>query len=242
MSRACLTVASIVLSLLVIGAISPATLTKGQSRPQLLITYESATNQPDFNNPRSLLIHAYGKFAKFIHSGNVWATKEGQPDQLDKDHEISFEIGDLESGPINQIYDSIIGKVVTRPGGPGLRVGIVGITLNGSEKVLFDAQWSDEGYSLSLKEDWDRMRIEDWDRMRIKEALDDIGKNFLPVNRYITYEVKCIFMKRERSYRAMAVYHSDSHSSERPAIGFFDYCIGHGSLINAFIETRAIFE
>lgn len=234
MSRAGLTVASIVLSLLIIGAISPATLTKGQSRPQLVISYESATNQPDFNNPRSLLIHAYGKFAKLIHSGNIWAMKEGQPDQLDKDHEISFEIGDIDSGPINQIYGSIIGKVVTRPGGPGLVVGIVGLTLNGSEKVLFDARWKDEGGSLSLKEDWDRTRI--------KEALDGIVENIPTVNRYITYEVKCIFMKRERSYRAMAVYHSDSHSSERPAIGFFDYCIGHGSLINAFTETRAIFE
>jgi hypothetical protein len=234
MSRAGLTVASIVLSLLISGAISPGTLTKGQSRPQLLITFESATSQPDFNNPRSLLIHAYGKFAKFIHSGNVWATKEGQPNQLDKDHEISFEIGDLESGPINQIYDSIIGKFVTRPDGPGLLVGIVGLPNNGSEKVLFDARWKDEGDSLPLKEDWDRTRI--------KEALVNIDENFPPVNRYITYEVKCIFMKRELTYRAMAVYHSDSQSSERPAIGFFDYCIGHGSLINAFTETRAIFE
>jgi hypothetical protein len=220
-----------ILILTLFSLLSTGTFAQRKSQNQLIITSDSVSAQ-DSDNELSILSLAYGKLAKFIHAGNLRAATFGQKTRLTKEYEIRFEVWDIRTGPIEEIYNVPYGNMVTKPSGDSLQIITGQVRLNDEpEKVIYEAKWAIESYADSPNEDWEKVTV--------KEVLEKTGNALAPTQKYTAYQVKVNFMEKERSYRAMIIYHSDFQPSKAPRVLFLDNITGMIPLTKAFSETRS---
>ena len=161
--------------------------------------------------------------------------RQTQPSELQGEPEaIRFEISNVRTGAIEEIYHDIYGDLVTKPQGDILDIGPIGWVLNnGPEYTAYQAKWVLREGPPSL--------IEDWEHTTVEEVLKRLGTTIPQVRKYTAYEVKVRFGKKERSYRAMLLYHDLSAPANR-RFSFADNIVSQTALTKAFYETRPIVE
>jgi len=79
--------------------------------------------------------------------------------------------------------------------------------------------------------------LEDWDST-VGEVLSLSPDRGADVDRYATYEVAIKFAGRERTYRAMILYHDGFQSASEPRLDFADNIVGQTPLTKVFYERR----
>ncbi|MEW6126688.1 MAG: hypothetical protein AB1757_06580 [Acidobacteriota bacterium] len=210
------------------------------SRDHLSITDQTTITQP-VSDDVSLITIAYGKLAKYIKAAYIWQSngerplnRQGRSEKLaDNGSSISFEIKNIRTGAIEDIYQDIYGERVSKPQGDILNVGQMTVRLNnGSERIAYKAEWG-INQSNSL--------VEDWQHTTFEEVLRRVGTTLPPVKKYTAYDVKVKFGKKEKSYKAMILHH-EMTSSSTLQFSFLDNIVGQIALTKAFYETRPAIE
>ncbi len=213
---------------------SRAIFAQQQNLHRVVITSRGAdiqANAPDF----ALLIRAYGKLAKFIKAGNARTTSGGQNRKQIEADDIRFEIWNVHTGPVEEIYDRPYGQLVTKPSGNILQIVPGTVSRNGRPaRVLYQAAWA----ANELPE----VPTEDWDKITVRKVLAGMEKEMPPAKTYTSYEVRIQFKGQARSYAAVAFHHKALSDSDAPIISFTDNIVGQSALTRAYLETLPAVE
>ncbi len=179
----------------------------------------------------NLLKRAYSRLILYVKAGHGYnaAQKKGSYSSGD---ELQFELQNLHTGPIEEVLDKPYGSVVTKPTGH-----VVSIVQNqhrmgeaGPEHILYEAEWIRSDYQHTLLEDWEKSTVRDVLRLASGQS-DDVDK-------YTSYEVTISLDGRQRTYRAMVLYHNGFQSAAEPTVDFADNIVGQSALTQALYETR----
>ncbi|HSE96960.1 MAG TPA: hypothetical protein VLD57_01740 [Blastocatellia bacterium] len=173
-----------------------------------------------------LIRSAYARLMVFNKAARLRkAEDEGSPRQ--PEHDLRFEISNVKSGPIEEILDRLWGDVVTRRLGDVLSI-VPGLTSHngGPKHAYYMAEWEDAGHrSLSSLSETVR------DVLGREPSFADLGK-------YTSYDVTVHFEGRQRSYRAMVVYHQPLQSVRETRAEFLDNVVGSFALGEALSEQN----
>jgi hypothetical protein len=172
---------------------------------------------------------AYMKLKLFNTAANAKASADTQAPRRYED-DIKFEIHDIHTGPIKEILDRPYEKLVTKPSGYVIRFSLATRTVNqGPEEVFYDADWIVSNYVPTALEDWSAP---------VGQVLQWMGSDYADVEKYTSYEVTVRMAGRERTYRAMVLYHAPLQSDTEPIIDFLDNIVGQSALTEASKEWR----
>jgi len=152
----------------------------------------------------------------------------GQRVELDKkspvaDDLIRFQISNIKTGPIEDIYDRSYGELVTRGLGDIIQISPVVTTFNDGEEeyVSYDTAWALGHYTT----------MEDWHLTTVRDVLQILGPTAGDIGKYTSYEVRVRLKGRERAYRAIVLYHTPQITSEAPRAEIIDMITGGGTLL-----------
>lgn len=173
---------------------------------------------------------AYAKLNFYNRAANAYQAAETKSDYR-AERDIRFDIADIHTGPIEEIYGRKIKELMTPPFGSVINITTQARSIKqGPEHVLYRAEWAESSYKGSLLEDWDNTTFIDYFNL-IGNSLKDVGK-------YTSYEVTVHLDGRERTYRAMILFHNQMESVERTRAEFADLIIGSDVLTHALAERR----
>jgi len=182
------------------------------------------------DNEESLLTLAYGRLALYIKAGHAFSAVLHKSTYKSED-EVRFELQDIHTGPINEILDKAYGDLITKPTGYLIRSSPTRRSHDdGPQHVAYEARWELSHYQKTM--------LEDWEHDTVRNLLKYVGDRMTDVDRYTSYAVTVKMDGRERSYRAMLLYHDAAQSNSVPNIEFADNVVGQSILTQAFYETR----
>jgi len=157
----------------------------------------------------------------------------GQRVELDKrspvaDDLVRFQISNIKTGPIEDIYDRPYGEVVTRGLGDVIQISPVVTTFNNGaeEYVSYETAWGFGHYTT----------MEDWHRTTVREVLQILGPTAGDIGKYTSYEVRVRLRGRERAYRALVLYHTPQITSEAPRAEIIDMITGGGTVLTKLYQ------
>ncbi|MFL6277788.1 MAG: hypothetical protein ACJ74G_21585 [Blastocatellia bacterium] len=188
------------------------------------------TPQRSSTAEETLVKMAYGKLSLYHRAANAKRAREARADYNPGDN-IQFRLQDIHTGTIEEIYDRPWGEMVTKPTGDIVQVVPSIYTLNnGPESVFYEARWMTSTYTSTA--------LEDWEHTTVGEALQLIGAPLADVGKYTSYEVTVHLAGRERTYRAMVLYHGPLQSVADAKVEILDNIVGPSGLNSAFREKR----
>jgi hypothetical protein len=195
-------------------------------------TLQPARKSTEFaiDNAESLLTLAYGRLALYIKAGHAFGAVLHKS-TYKPDDEVRFELQDIHTGPITEILDKAYGSLITKPTGYVIRSSPTQRSHDdGPQHVAYEARWELSHYQKTM--------LEDWEHDTVRNLLKYVGDRMADVDRYTSYAVTVKMDGRERSYRAMLLYHNAAQSNPVPNIEFADNVAGQSILTQAFYETR----
>lgn len=178
----------------------------------------------------SFLNLAYGKFTLYVKAGHgVKALQNGSP--YDFDGEFRFELQNIHTGSIVEILDRPYGSLMTKPTGYVLRTAAsLRSVEDGPKHISYEAAWQRSQYESTT--------LESWETDTVRVLLSQLGDDWADIDKYTSYEVTIRMDGRERTYRAMVLYHNGFQSNAAPKMEFADQIVGHSELTQAFYEDR----
>ncbi len=193
-----------------------------------LFSVAYSQQQAQSSQREALITATYKKLTGYNGAANAQDAADRNTPYKQAD-DLTFELRNMRTGPIRDIYNKPIGEMVVKPMGDVVSVGRAIFTFNhGPEHVMYRAKWVVSGYIGSLLEDWENTSIE-----RMLELTGSVD-----VAEYTSYEVTVRLAGKERTYRAMALYHDSFQSAIEPRVDFLDNVVGQGALTDAFTEKR----
>ena len=220
------------LSLFVLSALSFASqsysqTTKSPAEMKLVPPILEAVGIP---NEEELVRRAYGKLLLYVRAGQGYNAAQKKLTYSAADS-FQIELQNLRTGSIEEILDKPYGKLVTKPTGNVVRITPTQRSLEaGPEHIVFEADWLRSPYRTTL--------LEDWESSTVREVLGLAGGHADDVDRYTSYEVTVAFDGRQRTYRAMVLYHNGFQSAAEPRADFADNILGQSALTQALYESR----
>ena len=186
--------------------------------------------QESINNENSLVRLTYTKLSLYHRAGSFAEADETKTAWKFED-DLRFELHDIHTGPIEEIYDQPYGQLVTKPSGDVIRIMSQTRSFNeGPKHIMYKAGWLKSNYRASL--------LEDWEHTTVGEVLRMAGDSLADITRYTSYEVTVIFKGKERTYRAMVLHHGAAQSGVEPRAQFLDNIVGPTILAQAYKESH----
>jgi hypothetical protein len=178
----------------------------------------------------SLLKLAYGKLILYVKAGRGFSAAR-QKEPYSVEDELGFELQNIHTGPIEEILDKSYGSLVTKPTGHVVMVKTNARRFDaGLDHVLYEASW--------VRSDYKRTMLEDWEGSTVRDVLRLIGAQTFDVDKYTSYEVTVSLDGRQRTYRAMVLYHNGFQSAAEPRVELVDNIVGTANLTQVFYEDR----
>jgi hypothetical protein len=182
------------------------------------------------DSAESLLTQAYGRLSLYVKAGHAYRVVQHRGIYTTSD-EIRFQLQNIHTGAIEEILDKPYGHLIEKPTGYVIRIAAGQHSYDdGPQFVAYDANWVRSNYEKSM--------VEDWENDTVRNLLKYLGARMNDVDKYTAYEVRVSMDGRERSYRAMLLYHNGAQSSSVPNIEFADNVVGQPILTQAFYELR----
>ncbi|HET9529576.1 MAG TPA: hypothetical protein VFQ92_04445 [Blastocatellia bacterium] len=170
----------------------------------------------------------YARLMLYNKAANIKVSSDNNMQRQAVD-DIRFQISNLHTGPIEEIYNKPYGSLVSKPVGEIIEVTPITISVNnGVERVMYRARWVMSQYAST----------EDWENTTVKQALDTVGSNMSDVGKYASYEVTVSLAGKERTYLAMVLYHGPLQSTKQPRVEFLDNIVDQTALTRAYYEQR----
>jgi hypothetical protein len=188
------------------------------------------TQQQSASAEENLVKTAYGKLSLYHRAANAEKARERHIG-YDPENDIKFDLQGIHTGPIEEIQNRPYGEMVTKPDGDVILVALGVRTFNGGpEAVLYEAKWVKSNYTSTA--------LEDWEHTTVGEMLRMMGDSFGDIGKYTSYQVTARLAGKERTYRAMVLYHGPPQSAAQPKVEFADNIVGQAALSNALKEKR----
>ncbi len=180
---------------------------------------------------QSLLSLAYGKLVLYVKAGRAFGAARSRV-AYGTGNELRLELLSIHTGPIVEVLDKPYGRFVSKPTGYVLRiVPSVRSFDTGPNHMLYEASWVPSDYKQTM--------LEDWDRSTVRDVLRLMGGHADDIDKYTSYVVKIGLEGRERTYRAMVLYHNGFQSPAAPPnVEFADNIVGQTILAQAYSESR----
>jgi hypothetical protein len=182
--------------------------------------------QPELSFEERIIRIAYAKLMTFSKVARLRKVEDEQAARR-PDEDLRFEIRNVKSGPVEEILDQPWSDRVTGRSGEVLSV-VPGQTSHGQgpAHAYYLAEWVDAGHSS---------------RTGFSETVRDVLNSqpeYIDVGKYTSYEVTVHFEGRQRSYRAMVIYHQPLQSAEKTRIEFLDNVVGSYAVGEALAEQN----
>jgi hypothetical protein len=192
--------------------------------------FSQTKREARISSGESRLNLAYSKLMLYVKAGHgVSALQKGTPYR--SDDEFRFELQNIHTGSINEILNRPYGSLMTKPTGYVLRISPNLRSMAGApEHVLYEAAWEWSRY--------DQTMLEDWETDTVRDLLLRLGDDWADIDKYTSYDVTIGMDGRERTYRAMILYHNGFQSNDASKMEFADQIVGHSELTQAFYEDR----
>lgn len=118
---------------------------------------------------------------------------------------VIFELRDMHTGPIEEIYDRQAAELITNPDEEVLKVTPHHLQHgNGPKHAYYDMEWSKSLASAQYNE-----------KLTVVEMLRSRGDRLADVEGYTSYEVTVRLGGKQRTYRAVALHHKQIESSAK---------------------------
>lgn len=181
-------------------------------------------------NEEDLLKLAYGRLALYVKAGHGFRAVSKET-VYSSDDEIRFRLQNIHTGPIEEILDKSYGSLITKPTGYVVKITPTLRSLgDGPKHVLYEARWERSRYETTM--------LENWETDTVRQLLNYLGEQMTDVDKYTSYEVTISMDGRDRTYRAMVLYHNGFQSNSAPNLEFGDNIVGQPILTQAFYENR----
>ncbi|HXU09642.1 MAG TPA: hypothetical protein VN743_11655, partial [Blastocatellia bacterium] len=220
-----------VLVLLSMGGLFSRTYAQEQEQTSNVAAAQAMPGQRQSVSAEEKLVKtAYGKLSLYHRAANAEKARERHIG-YDPENDIKFDLQGIHTGPIEEIQNRPYGEMVTKPGGDVILVALGVRSFNGGpEAVLYEAKWVKSNYTSTA--------LEDWEHTTVGEMLRMMGDSFSDIGKYTSYQVTVRLAGKERTYRAMVLYHSPLQSEAQPKVEFADNILGQTALTSAFKEKR----
>jgi hypothetical protein len=195
----------------------------------LLPSFGVCSQLPAQSDGKEALIRAtYAKLSEYNAAANAQTAAENKGPYIQAD-DLRFEIQNVRTGRISDIYNKSIGQMVDKPAGQVINVERAIRSFDrGPEHVMYRAKWVFSGYVGS--------QMEDWKNTSVKRMLQLTNK--ADVAEYASYQITVRLAGRKRTYRALALYRDSGQTGVEPRVEFLDNVVGPSALAAALLETR----
>jgi hypothetical protein len=211
-------------------ALAPLAFSQTMSTSEGSSTPQRESSQIGVGNEENLLKLAYGRLALYVKAGHAFSAANKKA-VYSSDDEIRFQLQNIRTGPIEEILDKSYGNLITKPTGYVVKTTPTMRSLgDGPKHVLYEAKWELSRYETTM--------LENWETDTVRELLRYLGERMSDVDKYTSYEVTISMDGRDRTYRAMALYHNGFQSNSVPNVEFGDHIVGQPILTQAFYENR----
>lgn len=170
---------------------------------------------------------AYTKLAAYNRAAIQWQIDRGLKSPNNAP-ELVFALRDFRTGSIQEILESRNNEMVTQPFGEILNVSHATVRENGGpEQATYPAQWTKGQYASFYDRQWTVGDI-----MRFEPA------KYFDVGSYASYEVTVSFEGRNRTYRALVIFHDLYTSDAKSKSEFWDSVVGMGGTLTQVWEEK----
>jgi hypothetical protein len=125
---------------------------------------------------------------------------------------VVFELRGIHSGSIEEISGTVVGELVTSPGGDAIKVTPHHLAYgSGPRHAYYDVEWDAAAAQAGIDE-----------QGTLGEMLSRVAGKYRDVARYTSYEVTVKLAGKQRTYRALALHRSRIGPSGKPDTEILD--------------------
>jgi hypothetical protein len=198
---ACLVITSLLLSALCVNVIRA----QNRAKPAFSLAANSATRQ------ETLVRETYKKLERYNAAAQVFHTEQSKKPYR-AEANLNVELSDFHSGAVTEILGKPYVELVALPTGEVISLTRGGHSLNGgSQEVTFDAAWEHGQYASVFDPMW-----------TVADVFHFEPARFYDIRTYTSYQVTLKLEGKSRTYRALALFHDTTGSSEPGAPEFWD--------------------
>jgi hypothetical protein len=217
--------------LLIAGWVTPVNAQQPSAKPLALGSPEKTVEKkPEVENPDAQIIRAtYEKLSTYNKASMVWRS-ERDLRSSNNGLELKFELRDFRSGPLEEILSRKNIDLVTQPSGEIISTNHGTHRDNGGEpRAYYEAKWVAGQYAAGDDRQW-----------TIGDILRFEPSKYFDVGSYTSYEVTVFFEGKNRTYRALVLYHDLYKSQNNVAAEFWDTVVGMGGTLTRVFEERVL--
>ena len=199
------------------------------SKQQITDTTTATAKRGKISLEEHLVRAAYEKVVLYNKAAQVFKSDHNQ--ELSKtEDEISFSLTSFRTGPVQEILRKRYIDLVTPPTGDvvSLTRGIHSIN-KGPEEITFEASWEPGQYASVFDPDW-----------TVADALNFEAAKYYDLGSYSSYTVTLKFAGKERTYRALVLFHNLHKPNETGVPAFWDSIVSDISRV--WHETRPAYK
>ena len=117
---------------------------------------------------------------------------------------LMFELSEFRYGKVDEILDRPYAELVSLPVGDVVSLTRGGHSFNGgAQEATFDAEWEHGQYASVFDPDW-----------TIADVFHFEAAKYFDIKSYVSYQVTLRLKDKSRTYRALALFHEATGSSE----------------------------
>jgi hypothetical protein len=163
------------------------------------------------SNQEKIVRDTYRKLENYNAAAQVFRNElKGIP--LRSEANLKFDLSDFRSGNIQDILNKPYAEIVTMPGGDVISLTRGGHSLDGGpQEATYAAEWEHGQYASVFDPIW-----------TVADVLHFEAARYYDITSYVSYQVSVRFEGRMRTYRAVALFHQPTDSSDVGAPEFWD--------------------
>lgn len=183
---------------------------------------------PAVTREEKLVRAAYEKLS-MLSRASLLADGGALTDPQDDNLFLRFELSNFAVGPIAEIKSALHSKIKTNGSGETITITrSVTRSNNEEEHVAYKARWTTAPYASIYDPNW-----------TVSDLLNLSPAQYYDVGEYALYDVSVFYKGRNRSYRALALFHNTPGSGEELKPSFWDSIVGvGGALTDVWNEKR----
>lgn len=159
--------------------------------------------EPSNSTPENVVRETYKKLEDYNAAAQTFQNEQTRK-RFRSDANLRFELSDFRSGDVVEILNRRYADLVTLPTGDIVSLTRGGHSLNGGpQEATFAAVWEGGQYAAVFDPMW-----------TISDVFHFEAEKYYDIKSYIGYQVTVTLEGRSRTYRALALFHSNANAPE----------------------------
>lgn len=189
----------------------------------------SRVRLPQIVSPEERAVReAYRKLIRLQKAYRLIPTQDRSVNASGEVGSLNVTVKNFRVGPIREIENEPALQLITKYSGDVLELTRTRIQHNkGTEYVAYKLEWTRGQYASITDPSWTVANL-----MLFEPSI------YYDAERYALYDVALSYQNRSRIYRALAVFHTPTDSTEQPKISFWDNVVGSGGALTQLWEEQ----